>query len=555
MKGYVLSGYPLSKAYRESLEAKVNHPLELVLLQNLRQSGFLGMLNSLRRMSGDCLYMALEDASSFAMLPALQIAGAMTRIRNQFVVDSQLCVSRIRRIDAAIAAAGLIFASADGVARTGISMLRAARLLRLPRAALRANGERVLYLNANLWFGVKAGGSVGHISGVVNGFFREAYDVLFCTAGGRLMVLDEVASEQLEPPRWFGMPWEANYYSFDDRVVRQMAPVARKFKPTFIYQRMSLGNCSGVRLSRRLNIPLVLEYNGSEVWVARNWGRPLKLERAAKLAEAACLRHAHLVVTVSDTLRDDLLARGVEKSRIVTYPNCVDPEIFDPARFSVAERNTLRARYSIEPDATVVSFLGSFGQWHGVPVLAEAIRRLIEDESAWLDEYKVRFMLVGDGVKMPEVRSILGRHCDGKYVRLTGLVVQDAAPLHLAASDILSSPHVPNTDGSRFFGSPTKLFEYMAMGKAIVASDLDQIGDVLRNSLRAQELPKSTIPASEPLALLCKPGSVEQHLEGIRLLVDQPALRTQLGANARAEALRRYTWSAHVRQILMALRS
>jgi glycosyltransferase involved in cell wall biosynthesis len=153
---------------------------------------------------------------------------------------------------------------------------------------------------------------------------------------------------------------------------------------------------------------------------------------------------------------------------------------------------------------------------------------------------------------MPEVRSILGRHCEGKYVTLTGLVVQDAAPLHLAASDILSSPHVPNADGSRFFGSPTKLFEYMAMAKAIVASDLDQIGDVLKNSLHAQELPQCG-PAEEALAILCKPGSVDEHIRGIRLLVNQPGLRAQLGINARKEALHRYTWRSHVRHIISAL--
>lgn len=555
MTSYVLSAYALSKTYRQALEAKVRTPLEPVLLQNLRQTGLVQMLKSLRSLTGERLYIAMEDASSFAVLPALQIAGAVTRVRNQFVVDDQLRVSSSRARHVAAGAVGLLSATVNSLVRTGFSMLRARRLLGRPRATPRAHGKRVLYLNANLWFGVKAGGSVGHISGVVNGLFREGYQVLFCSAGGRLMVVDQIGLEKLDAPRWFGLPMEANCYSFDDKVVRQVARVGHKFAPSFIYQRMSLGNFSGVRLARHLGVPLVLEYNGSEVWVARHWGRPLAFEKAAKLAEETSLRHAQLIVTVSDALRDELLARGVESSRVVIYPNCIDPELFDPKRFSDTDCKMLRARYAIEPDATVVTFLGSFGHWHGVSVLAEAIRRLIDHHSRWLDEHKVCFMLVGDGVKMPEVRSILGQHSAGKYVRLTGLVVQDAAPLHLAASDILSSPHIPNADGSRFFGSPTKLFEYMAMGKAIIASDLDQIGDVLRRSLRAQDLSESAIRSSDALALLCEPGSVEQHLEGIRFLVNQPAVRSQLGANARTEALHRYTWSSHVQHILSALRS
>lgn len=553
MTAYVLSGYPLSRPYREALRSHIEGDLQPVLLQELRQAGAISALRALRSLSGDALYVAMEDPSSVAMLPVLRIAAALTRVRNRFVVDDALRVSPIGLGDGLAASAGLVGASLDSSARAARASVRASRLAKVDRLPLRATGKRVLYLNANLWFGVKAGGSVGHISGVVNAFHKEGYEVLFSSAGGRLMVKQAIPYEPLKAPRWFGVPWETNYYSFDDRVVRQIESTARTFGPSFIYQRMSLGNTSGVRLSRRLRVPLVLEYNGSEVWVARNWGKPLRLERAALLAEEVSLRHAHFVVTISDALRDELRTRGVEPSRIVTYPNCIDPEIFDPNRFSDQQRAALRAKYGIERDATVVTFLGSFGQWHGVPVLAHAIRRLIETDKPLLDAHCVRFLLIGDGLKMPEVRQILGAHAEGAYVRLIGLVPQDAAPLHLAASDILSSPHVPNGDGSRFFGSPTKLFEYMAMAKGIVASDLDQLGEVLNPAIQIRELPGNAEIARQSLAILCRPGSVEEHLQGVKFLIREPRIRKQLGINAREEALRRYTWTSHVRHILSYL--
>ncbi|HKQ52365.1 MAG TPA: glycosyltransferase, partial [Pyrinomonadaceae bacterium] len=95
-------------------------------------------------------------------------------------------------------------------------------------------------------------------------------------------------------------------------------------------------------------------------------------------------------------------------------------------------------------------------------------------------------------------------------------------------------------DGSEFFGSPTKLFEYMAMGKSIVASRLGQIGDVL---------------AHEETALLVEPGDARQLSEAILRLVDAPELRERLGAAARREAVARHTWAHNARRVLDAYRS
>jgi glycosyltransferase involved in cell wall biosynthesis len=336
-------------------------------------------------------------------------------------------------------------------------------------------------------------------------------------------VTSSAAVRRLRPPRRYGLPVEANLYRFGRSVPAQTHGL---LPPALVYQRYSVGSYAGAVLARRHGVPLVLEYNGSEVWVARNWGRALRYERLALAAEGASLRHAQLVVTVSQALRDELVDRGVEAERVAWHPNGVDPERFDPARFRAEELRALRKRYGIPPDARVVTFIGTFGHWHGVTVLARAIRA----HAAWAREAGVRFLLVGDGLKMPDVRAEIEGLED--VVALAGLVPQDEAPLYLAASDVLVSPHVPNADGSPFFGSPTKLFEYMAAAKPIVASDLDQIGEVLRG-----------------IAVLVRPGDPDDLVRGLREALDRP----ELGAAARARVLERYTWRHHVEAVLERL--
>jgi glycosyltransferase involved in cell wall biosynthesis len=296
-----------------------------------------------------------------------------------------------------------------------------------------------------------------------------------------------------------------------------------------VYERLALGSTAGTMLSRRLRVPLVVEYNGSEIWAARNWGGTRRFEGAALRAEEATLRHAHLVVTVSEPLAAELHARGIAAERLVWHPNGVDPDRFDPARFSATEPHDLRRRYGIADDATVVTFVGTFGPWHGAEVLARAVSLAAERRPQPL-----HFLFVGDGARSPQVHELLAG-LEG-LATVAGTVPLDEIPMHLAASDILVAPHVPNPDGTAFFGSPTKLFEYMAAGKAIVASDLDQIADVLDDA-----------------AVLVRPGDEHDLLRGIDTLVADAARREELGRHARRRVLERYTWGHQARAILAAI--
>jgi glycosyltransferase involved in cell wall biosynthesis len=248
------------------------------------------------------------------------------------------------------------------------------------------------------------------------------------------------------------------------------------------------------------------------------------LERCERLNLNASTR----IFVVSEVDRDNLLRAGVGDEKIVVNPNGVDVEIFKPNIGGAGERQKL----GIAPDETLVGFVGTFGPWHGVLALAEAITLIPADA-------RIRFLLIGGGSLRGEVEGALKDAGQSERVIFAGTIAHERVPVMLDACDVLVSPHVPLADGSAFFGSPTKLFEYMAMGKGIVASRLGQIGDVLED---------------EKTALLVEPGNVIELSNAIQRLASSRVLRERLGASARKAAIERHTWSHNAARVLDAYR-
>lgn len=555
LKPLILTAYPLSAAFERRVQEALGDHTQAITAAQLRAEGMVGLVRRLWQMRGDPIALPIEEDNSAALLPVLKLLAACTRSRSICVIRPDLRRENVSRWR--IAWDGVRFAGASLACLWAASRAKRelADLLARPRqpAPRPPEGAAVLYLKTNLWFGIKAGGSVGHIAGVVNGLQRGGHPVTFASAEPPVMIDAGVGLLEVKPPTAFGLPYELNNYRFQHGFDQTLESRGATARAGLIYQRLSAANYLGATLSHRHRLPLVVEYNGSEVWVAKHWGRGMKFHRLAEMAEEAMLRHAHLVVTVSDVLRDELIERGIEPARIVSYPNGIDPVVFDPARFDRARTDDLRRRHGIAPDALVVTFVGTFGQWHGAEKLAEAIAQLRTGHKAWLDAHRVRFVFVGDGLTRPQVAQIISAAGADDVCTFAGLVPQPEAPLYLAASDVLVSPHVPNADGSRFFGSPTKLFEYMAMGKAILASDLEQIGEVLAPGLRLPHGGHADGLVQGARALLVEPGRVDDLVAGLRLLVERADLREALGRHAREAALAHYTWDTHVQEILDGL--
>ena len=391
----------------------------------------------------------------------------------------------------------------------------------------------VAYLRTDYWFGNKVGGSVGHVAGVANAFHAMDIPISFLS-GDRVELIDEsrMPVHRVAPPRWMRTLPEVPSIAYNESFISAASRAFGKCSPTLIYQRASLFNYSGAYLAAKWNIPLVLEYNGSEIWVAENWGVPLQHSGWATRIETAILESAYAIVVVSEPLKRELISRGIDGEKILVNSNGVDPSRFNPERLC-QERTQIRRRFEIS-DKTVVGFIGTFGPWHGSSVLARSISSVVERSP------RAHFLMIGDGKMLPEARSIIEAAGVSSHVTFTGLVPQEDGPAYLAACDVLVSPHVPNSDGSEFFGSPTKLFEYMAMGAGIVASRLAQIADVLEHG---------------KTALLVRPGSATELASAICLLVSDESLRSELGRNARRRAETQHTWRRHTERIIDHVRS
>jgi glycosyltransferase involved in cell wall biosynthesis len=389
-------------------------------------------------------------------------------------------------------------------------------------------GPTLAYLRATPGAGTQVGGASSHINGFINAALALGARP-FLISNDRIAGLDEtrVPVKIIEPLPVGSMRATFDLYN-DLLFTRGALGEIERAMPSFIYQRYSRFTSAGVEASLRTERPLFLEYNGSEVWVGRYWDRVGMLGLLARF-ERLNLSAAARIFVVSEVERRNLLRAGVDAAKIIVNPNGVDVERFRPGVGGERERE----RLGIEPDETLVGFVGTFGPWHGVLVLARAIA-LVPTVA------RIRFLLVGAGSLRDEAARIIREAGAEGRVIFTGAVEHAGVPALLDACDILASPHVPLEDGSEFFGSPTKLFEYMAMGKAIVASRLGQIGDVLR---------------TEETALLVEPGSEQALCEAILRVASVPELRLRLGAAARIAAVEQHTWAHNAGRVLTAYRS
>lgn len=348
----------------------------------------------------------------------------------------------------------------------------------------------------------------------------------------QLVVRPDTGTPARDPFAFYGLPHR-------DRLIVEHAPVAGGAMPAFArrlgYLAFAAGRAAGsgradIIMTRDLTVaslvlrlprrpPLVYESHGYAPDVAAalpdmvSTARPATAAKLARLArrEAFVWARAEGYVTITSGLHRELARRFGERQRVAVVPDGAPLGAASPPRDAAAP--------------FTVAYAGHLYAWKGVEVLLDALALLPD----------VRATIVGGHEREPDLGRLRAKSAGlglDRRVTFTGQLEPAAVPARLADADVLVLPN-PASAISTYATSPLKLFEYMAAGRAIVASDLPAIREVLTHGVNA---------------VLVTPGDAAALAAGIRSLEADAPLRARLADAARA-GIAEYSWSRRAERL------
>lgn len=312
---------------------------------------------------------------------------------------------------------------------------------------------------------------------------------------------------------------------------RGLVPLIQQLRPALLQPTTNYVNAQVVlAMGDLFGLPVVYEVRGflEETWVSRMGDAVEGGDRyvAAREIETACMRRAAGIVTLSQTMRADILSRGgIDADRVTVVPNAVDIAAFTPGPRDEALARSL----GVEPDETVVGYISSFTAYEGIAYLIEAVALLRERGR------RVRLLLVGDGEDRANLEAVAER---------TGLLAEGA---------VIFAGRVPHRDVERYYRTidvfvvprtndrvsqlvtPLKPYEAMAMQKALVVSAVGALLEIVEEGVTAR-----TFTPEDAVSLA----------DAVEPLLDDPAARTALGEAARAWVAANRTWEQNGRRYL-----
>jgi glycosyltransferase involved in cell wall biosynthesis len=305
-----------------------------------------------------------------------------------------------------------------------------------------------------------------------------------------------------------------------DRGLRDvLRKVIREIKPDLIYERGNYLQISGVEMAKELGVKHYLEINAPYVEERISFSGKSLLKRRAEIIERKQFLLSDKAFVVSSILKGYFVQKcKIDPQKIYVIPNAIDNHTI---KINSVFEGVIRKKYGLSKQI-VIGFVGSFFPYHGVDVLINAFSKIV---SRYND---IHLLIIGDG----EILDLLKKNAQDlgveNKITFTGNV--DHADIY----NYINIMDIAVMAKSNWYGSPVKIFEYGALGKAIIAPNVVPLRDVMVNKVDGI-LVNSTVYELE---------------RAIKTLIYDVELREKIGRTFQKKVLHEHNWEYMAKKIL-----
>jgi|GEM_PF-4070621 len=313
--------------------------------------------------------------------------------------------------------------------------------------------------------------------------------------------------------------WDLPIDAYIDRAASYLVDHALHFKPGILHTASNyICGMAGIEAARRLGIPSVYEMRG--LWHITHWSRDDTYDQTDKFIlaqkqELECARACDHVLAITGALKDWLIDHGIDKKKITVAPNAVDLNQFQTR----SPDHAFAAQHGCS-GKIVIGYIGSFVQYEGLDLLIHAVAMLPETL-----RQQIKLLWLGDGPVLPDLLQLAAETGITDCVVSLGRRPFEEVPQAYSIVDIAAFPRKGQAICE--IVSPLKPFEAMAMGKAVIASNVRPLKDIVTHN---------------QTGLLHGKDDAESLSSQLARVIADQALREKLGKNARAWVERTRSW-------------
>ena len=314
----------------------------------------------------------------------------------------------------------------------------------------------------------------------------------------------------------------------DVSTVRFCKKVAKEQDTHIIYERRTSPKI-GYALHKLLKIPYAVEVNAiveeEKVLLGDGTGNGGSFKGFRKDMRTRFFQEASLVVAVTEGIKEHIHALyDVPKEKIAVVPNGANTELFKPM-----DKGDCIRELKLDSDKHYICFTGNLAPWQGLIHMVDAMPQILKERGDTV------FLVVGGG-KEKEALEKRTRELKLKdNVIFTGWVDYEKVPVHINVGDVCVAPLAEGRERSG--SSAIKIYEYLACGRPVVASDVPYL-DFLEN---------------EGCGLLFPKGDVQALAQAVLLFLKDPERIRNMGTAGRAFVVENGSWASTAQRIVQLL--